>query len=184
MTLFEPAFKYVLLREGGIEENPNDPGGITNYGISFRTLKETPQERLRLYSIPIYVTTDTIRDLTLEQAHAFYKGEYWSHAPFEKIKSQDVVNYLFDACVNMGISPGIKCVQRAYWAVVRNRHALLDDGILGLMTLEAINSVSSTFLLAAMRSERAGICRLRAELNADNKSALDEWLERSYNKIT
>ena len=183
MSLFEPALQYVLLREGGIEENPNDPGGITNYGISLRTLKETSQEQLRLYGIPVYVTADTIRDLTLQQVYAFYKGEFWDHAPFENIKNQDVTNYIFDACVNMGIAPGIKCAQRAYWAVIRNRNTLSDDGILGDVTLEAINSTSSTFLLAAMRSERGGAYRLLA-LVKDDKSYLDGWLNRSYNKIT
>ncbi len=186
MSLFEIAVQYVLEREQGLNENKDgrDPGKITNMGVSFRTLKEVPAERLRIYGIPIYVTADTVRDLTIEQAMEFYRGEFWNNAPFYRIGNQGMCNYVFDACINMGIAPGIKCLQRALWAIRGDRTILVDDGILGDETLELVNGASSAFLLAAMRSERAGFYRLDAFVNPLENVDLDGWLNRSYNKAT
>lgn len=186
MSLFEMAVRYVLERECGLNENKDgrDPGGITNMGVSFRTLKEVAPERLRMYGIPVYVTVDTIRDLTVEQAMEFYRGEFWNHVPFYRIADQDVANYLFDACVNMGLAPGIKCLQRALWSCWANRSLLVDDGILGDETLEHINHTAPVYLLAAMRSERGGSYRLDAHLNPAENVDLDGWLNRSYNRTT
>jgi lysozyme family protein len=186
MSLYEPAVEYVLEREKGLNENKDgrDPGGITNMGVSLRTLKEVPVERLRTYGIPIYVDADTIRDLTVAQVKAFYRGEFWDHAPFYAINNQDVANYLFDACVNMDIAPGIKCLQRAIWALERDRSVILDDGILGLKTLEFVNGQNQFALLSAMRSERAGSYRVDAILKPQENIDLDGWLNRSYNKST
>lgn len=182
MSQFEPAVEYVLLREKGIEEQANDPGGVTKYGISFRFLKSVSPECLRLYGIPIYISTDTIRDLTIEQAKALYKGEFWNHAPFERINNQLIANYLFDTCINMGIAPGVKCLQRALWAVRSNRAILVDDGILGEETLKQVNCIDSVLLLAALRSERGGEYRLIADRKPEEgKQDLDGWLNRSYN---
>lgn len=183
MSQFTPALDYVLAREKGIEEQASDPGKITNRGISLRTLKDTPPEKLRMYGIPVYVDADTVRNLTPEQTEAFYKGEFWNNAPFYKINNQDVCNYLFDTCVNMYISPGVKCLQRALWAVARDRSILVDDGILGEETLAAVNGASPAMVLAAMRSERGGEYRLIAERKpVEGKEDLEGWLNRSYNQ--
>lgn len=184
MSQYEPALQYVLARESGLEEQASDPGGITNHGISLRFLKSIPVERLRMYSIPIYVSADTIRDLTIDQARALYQGEFWNHAPFNEISSQDVCNYLFDACVNMGIAPGVKCLQRALWAARSNRAVVVDDGILGPNTLKQVNWTDNVLLLSCMRSERGGEYRLIAQTHPQENNDLEGWLNRSYNRNT
>ena len=182
MSAFDPALTYLLAREGGLEEQASDPGGISNRGISLRFLKAVPQERLRLYGVPVYVTADTIRELTREQISALYKGEFWDHAAFAQINNQDVCNFVFDMAVNMGISPAIKCLQRALWATRNIRADLVDDGILGGNTLKNANWATPLYLLAAMRSERGGEYRLIAQANPGEKVDLDGWLNRSYNQ--
>lgn len=184
MSLFAPALQYMLLREGGLEESASDPGGITNHGISLRFLKSIAPERLRMYGVPIYVSAETIRELTIEQARALYQGEFWDHAPFSEINSQDIANYLFDACVNMGIAPGVKCLQRALWAARSNRTILVDDGILGAETLKQTNWTDSVLLLSSLRSERGGEYRLIAQSHPAENNNLDGWLNRSYNHST
>lgn len=185
MSNYEPALAYVLAREKGLEEQASDPGGITNRGITLRRLRETPPEKLRMYGISVYVNEDTIRQLTLDQTAAFYKGEFWENAPFSKIGNQDIASYLFDACVNMGIAPGVKCLQRAIWSITRNRTSLVDDGILGSETLDYVNGASPVLLLSAMRSERAGQYRVDAIVKpVEGKVDLEGWLNRSYNQGT
>ena len=51
MTDFDLAINYVLENEGGVVDDPNDPGGLTNFGISQKQ----------------YPDLD-IRDLTRDQA--------------------------------------------------------------------------------------------------------------------
>ncbi len=39
MSIFSTAHDYMMKNEGGLSENPADPGGVTNYGISLRFAK-------------------------------------------------------------------------------------------------------------------------------------------------
>jgi lysozyme family protein len=43
MSDFNQAVKVILQHEGGYVDNPNDPGGATNYGISLRFLADHPE---------------------------------------------------------------------------------------------------------------------------------------------
>lgn len=184
MSLYQLALQYVLEREDGLKEPLNDPGGIKNMGLSLRTLKETPVERLRLYGIPVYVTADVVRELTREQVGAFYRREVWDHAAFEGINDQGIANYVFDMAIAMGIAPAVKCVQRALWSTRNSRGSLVDDGILNDETLRQVNYTDSVYLLAAIRSERGGEHRIKALVNPIEYAMLDEWLDRSYNQST
>ncbi len=112
MDIVNQAVKYVLRFEGELSENPKDPGGITKYGISLRFLKSIPPERLKSYGIFVAETinNEDIEHLTIDQAKTLYKGEFWDHLPLQRINNQSVINSLFDACINLGIAPAIKCM--------------------------------------------------------------------------
>jgi lysozyme family protein len=174
------AIQCVLKNEGGLEQNPNDPGGITKYGISLRFLKglQNPNQ-YGLYA-PV-IDENTIRELSLQTAIDIYKGEFWAHAPFEQISHQEVANYVFDMAVNMGIAPAIKCLQRALWALYSNCNAVEEDGILGEKTLKAVNSFSYHYVLPALRSERWGDYRILMEAHPAEKEFSDGWMKRTYN---
>lgn len=178
MIDFDIAVNYVIKNEGGLEESQNDPGGITKYGISLRFLKSLPDPRKYGFTAET-INSDTIKALTIEKAKELYKGEFWDHAPFERINDQNNVNYIFDAAVNLGIAPAIKCAQRACWAVLKKRNIIVDDGMLGEETISTIN-LCALYFPAAMRSERAGEYRVIAEKNPNEKEYLSDWLDRSY----
>ena len=178
MVSFDLAVDYVFGNEGVLEESASDPGGITKYGISLRFLLNVADLRKYGFS-PGTINGDTIRELTIAQAKALYKGEFWDHAPFQTINNQQNANFIFDMAVNMGISPAIKCAQRACCAVMKRRAALVDDGVLGNGTIEMINHCGP-YLLPAMRSERAGEYRMIAVINPGEKDELEGWLTRSY----
>lgn len=182
---FNAAVQFVMRNEGGLEESKNDPGGITNFGISLRFLKSLAPETLKNIGFspdPQTINRKNIEQLTPIEAQQIYKQEFWQHAPFEKINDQTICNYLFDAVVNMGISPGIKCIQRAIWSAAKQKGIIMDDGILGDKTIELINQFEASILCAAMRSERAGEYRIIAEKNLNSKEFLEGWLNRSYNE--
>ena len=82
---FERALKFVLQHEGGLVEDPRDPGGVTKYGISQRA----------------YPHLD-IRKLTVEQAREIYLRDYWIRAGCDALPwPRDLL--VFDTAVNLGI---------------------------------------------------------------------------------
>src|ERR1039458_2404067 len=83
MAQFLAAIQYVLLNEGGFSDDPNDPGGATNFGILQRELPGVD-----------------IRTITREQAISFYLPNYWNKALYANIASQQVATKLFDMHVN------------------------------------------------------------------------------------
>lgn len=180
MAIFDAALSYLLCNEKGLEKNHNDPGGITNCGISLRFLKCLSPDQLKQANIfTDCISAETIENITLIQVKKLYQNQFWSIAPFEKIANQNVCNYIFDMAVNMGISPAIKCTQRAIWAYMENRNVLIDDGLLGNITLGFINRFNS-FLLPAIRSERGGDYRLIAQENKIEEVFLNGWINRAY----
>lgn len=180
MSDFETAVNYVLRHEGGLSENPKDRGGITKFGISLRFIRVIPPEQLKKYGVfDTEVNEDTIRHLTLEQAKNIYRGEFWEHAPFERIMNQEHCNYVFDMAVNMGIAPAIKCVQRACWAVMKKWQLLIDDGILGEKTLAAIQQCGF-LIMPPMRAERRGYYQAIIHNNPEQKEFLKGWYDRTY----
>lgn len=180
MSNFDLAVAYILKNEGLLSENPHDKGGITKYGISLRLLKSLDPDILKQAGIfDLTIDEDTIRHLTLDQAKAIYRLVFWDVAPFARINNQAICNYVFDIAVNMGISPAIKCVQRALWAKFKDRHVVLEDGILGNHTLSLLSTCDLNFI-SIVRSERAGEYRLIAQNDPIQTSNLNGWLNRAY----
>lgn len=176
---FDLAVNVVLENEGGLEDSPTDPGGITKYGISLRFLREVSLGSLKRAKIFGEVTEQTIRNLTIDQAKMLYRSEFWEKIPLDKLINQDVVNYLFDMAVNIGINPTIKCAQRSCWAVLLNKDVFIDDGVMGNETIDSINH-AIFYILPVLRSERAGYYRKLIVLNPSMIGDLEGWLNRTY----
>ena len=152
---FSEAIEVVLRHEGGYVNDPNDPGGETNFGLSKRSYPNLQ-----------------IAALTRDQAMAIYKQDFWNPFPYENIPSS-VATKLFDLAVNMGSLQAFKLLQRAVRAV--SGHPLLEDGRLGPTSLEAIRQCAEPCLLAALKSEAAGFYR-----GLKNPHFEDGWLNRAY----
>lgn len=179
MSDFNIAVEFVLSHEGVYVENIYDLGGSTNFGISLRFLKTISHENLKKYGIFEEPNIDTVKNLTLDQARAIYKGEFWDLAPYDKIYDQGHASYIFDMAVNMGEAHAIKCAQRACWAVQRDWKELLDDGHLGLKTIAALK-MAGMFLMPALRAERANYYRSLVAQNPQQKEFINGWYNRTY----
>lgn len=182
---FFSAVTFVLSNEQGFVDKMCDSGKATNFGISLRFLREIPSDRLRKYGIfksAEVLNSEDVRTLTRDQAVLIYDGEFWKNAPFDKITLPIVCNYVFDMCVNHGISQGIKILQRAIWAVyeMREYDGIIDDGVLGDKTLSVIESIDEHSLRTALCAERAGFMRLLAAINTKDRENLNGWLNRCY----
>lgn len=125
------AMKLVLANEGGFADHPNDRGGATNYGITHATLAK--------WRGVSSVTAEQVRALTLEEAARIYKAEYWDKMNLDRVKNQTVAEMIFDQGVNFGWKTSAKRVQKVLNGFVKE--PLVVDGIIGSVTLEALNKM-------------------------------------------
>lgn len=126
MADFETAVAKTIRREGGdtLTDDPDDPGGLTRYGISKRAHPEVDP-----------------RNLTLESAKEIYRKEYWNPCQGDAIKSQLLAELVFDSVVNMGVSQAIKLAQIAA--------GLEPTGTLDATTLQSMNEADPASFAAA-----------------------------------
>ncbi|WP_426165114.1 glycoside hydrolase family 108 protein [Pseudoduganella sp. R-34] len=97
MADFQKFLPTLLSLEGGFSNDPHDPGGVTNMGITFPIYK---QHALRL--LGVQPTLDGLKSLTAEQAGKIYKVEYWDRMFGDEISFEPLANIMFDFYVNAG----------------------------------------------------------------------------------
>jgi lysozyme family protein len=114
---FDIAIKTVLANEGGLCNVGDDPGGLTNFGISQKS----------------YPNID-IRALTPETAAAIYKRDFWH---YDAVQSQAMATKIFDMSVNMGHA-AIRILQTCLGITV--------DGLWGPGTCAAVNAAGDDLL--------------------------------------
>ncbi len=109
---FDEAFDLLIGHEGRYVNHPSDPGGETQFGISKRA----------------YPALD-IKALTLDEAKAIYRRNYWTPAGCEKVP--EALRFdLLDMAVNSGVRTAVRTLQRAVGVV--------EDGLIGPATLSAL----------------------------------------------
>jgi len=191
---FNQAVETVFEHEGGLVDHPDDPGGITNYGISLRWAlqqhKQVGDIALELLDFDGDgdVDADDIRQMPRAAAKSAYLKFFWKPNRYDRILQDHVATKVFDMCVNMGAGQAHKIVQRAVRSATGVKIA--DDGILGRISLQQINGADSDILLAATRSEQAGFYRaliLRNDALRKNGIKVHDfskfkegWLRRAY----
>lgn len=153
---FEYAVNVVLEHEGGYVNDPKDPGGATQWGISLRFLKQLGHEVGDLDGDGD-IDVDDIRSMTREQAVAIYRERFWDKYRYGEIDDLALATKVFDLAVNMGSNRAHRLLQRALHAV--GQRDVVVDGILGSKTRKAANAACPGALLAALRSEAAGYYR-------------------------
>lgn len=137
---FDEIFERLLGHEGGFTNNRADPGNWTSGKVGIGTLKGTK------FGIAANTYPDLdIKALTVEQAKAIYKRDFWDRAGCGAYDPA-IGFQVFDACVNHGAGNGIRFLQRAVGVV--------DDGRVGSVTLRAVNSMSATDVLLRFNAER------------------------------
>ena len=180
MAEYQPAFAKIIELEGGLTDHPDDPGGVTKYGISLRWLQT--QEEYELGDIDNDGDLDyqDIEELTLKDAKALYKKHWWDKYGYESIQNQAVAVKIFDMSVNMGARQAHKLLQRAINCVLGQR-AIKDDGVLGPNTGQAMNLALQQphALLAALRAQQEGFYRLLVAKNDKFSAFLQGWLNRA-----
>ena len=119
-TSFTKAVNNVIEQEGGYVNNPKDPGGETNFGISKRAYPSL-----------------NIKTLTKTQAIDIYYRDYWLKIHGDSMQSWLAFN-VFDFAVNAGVDKAIKIMQSAIGTVA--------DGKIGKNTIAAMSSATTKHL--------------------------------------
>jgi len=122
---FDKAFELLIGHEGGFTQNPKDAGNWTGGKVGVGVNKGTK------YGIASnsYPNLD-IKNLTLAQAKAIYKRDYWDKVKGDQLPS-NLAFHVFDMAVNSGVSRAIKLLQKTVETT--------EDGIIGQKTLNAAN---------------------------------------------
>ena len=175
MADFNIAIKTVLEHEGGWTDDPNDAGGPTHYGITLPVLRAEGDAGDIDRDGDIDV--EDIRQLTPQMAQQIYRAQWWERYGYGRIDSQAIATKIFDLAVNMGARQAHMIAQRALAA---NGMPVAVDGVLGPITRNALNAAPVVSLLAAIRSEAAGVYRLILARHPDYQTFEVGWLRRAY----
>lgn len=125
---FPDFINRILSHEGGYVNDPRDPGGETQWGISKRTYPAV-----------------NIKALTRDQAISLYKRDFWDASKAAQLPPA-VGFQLLDAAVNSGIAQATRWLQRAA--------RVADDGRLGPVSLAAIKASDPNDLVLRFLAER------------------------------
>ena len=129
---FIQIFNRLIGHEGGYVNDPRDPGGETNWGITKRTAQANGYQ-------------GSIRAMTREKAYKIYYSAFWLRYQCDKMP-EAVAFQFFDAAVNHGLGNASRMLQRAV--------NVADDGIIGNMTIAAIKKMSISDVIMRLNAER------------------------------
>ena len=126
---FATALQKLLVHEGGFVDNPNDPGGMTNLGVTRAVWQEW---------VGRPVSEKEMRKLSPARVAPLYKSRYWDRINGDELPAG--VDYcVFDAAVNSGPGRAAKWLQACV--------GVEPDGGIGPKTLAAVAKMDVDVLL-------------------------------------
>ena len=114
------ALQFTLQWEGGYVNDPRDPGGATNKGVTQATYDSYRRKKGQ--------PTAPVKGISDAEVQAIYETLYWAAAQCDKLPWPLSAAH-FDSAVNAGPKQAAKLLQRALHVA--------DDGIIGPGTLAA-----------------------------------------------
>jgi len=153
---FAACLELVLKEEGGYVNNPNDPGGMTNLGVTKRAWESWVQKT---------VSENVMQKLTPADVEPFYKAQYWMGVKGDQL-TLGLDYAVFDLAVNSGVSRAVKFLQKL--AVVP------ADGVLGQRSLEAIAEADARQMIDGMCEMRMDFLKTLSTFKIFGKG----WSER------
>ena len=122
---YQNCLDIILHHDGGYVNHPEDPGGMTNLGVTKRVYEDW---------VGYAVSEHTMQNLTKEDVAPIYEKNYWG-----RLKCDDIPSGLdlcvFDFGVNAGTGRSAKYLQRMIGTVA--------DGGIGPNTLRALDEYVS-----------------------------------------
>jgi lysozyme family protein len=133
---FDNVLELVLQSEGGFVNDPRDPGGMTNLGVSQRVWEAF---------VGRPVSEAEMLALTPADVAPLYRVNYWERVHCDELPVG--VDYaVMDFAVNSGTSRAAKTLQSAC--------GVTQDGSIGPQTLQAVNNADPITLINAICDQR------------------------------
>ena len=162
MASAKKAIPNILRWEGGYSSHPADTdGGCTMKGITLITFR-------RYYGKD--KTCDDLRKITDEQWFTIFKTGYWDKMNADKIENQSIANLCVDMAWGSGPIIAAKKIQRVL--------GVTADGVIGKVTLAAINSANQKELFDKLKEMRRLWFLNIVKAQPSKKVFLKGWLNR------
>ena len=129
MQSVEEIAQDIVAREGGFVNDPDDPGGATNHGVTLGTMRKLGLD----LNHDGRVDVADVRAMTAPQAADIYVRQYFTRTGIGRLP-EAVQASVFDMTVNAG-SNGVKILQRLVTAM---GFACAADGAIGPQTARAV----------------------------------------------
>ena len=167
--IFNAAHAHVAKWESGYFDHPNDPGGVTNFGVSLMFLKG-----LGLLEGDIdgdgNIDRDDVLAVTKDTSKDLFKCHFWDRPGCASMPPLVAVAY-YDLAVNAGAGRSTRILQQAL--------GVKADGIIGPLTREALRVCNQYSLALSMLDYRARWYRRLAAQKPTSKVFLKGWLNRT-----
>lgn len=121
----------IVAREGGFVNDPDDPGGATNFGVTIHTMRRLGLDLDRDGA----VTVADVRRLTREKAIAIFLEHYFNRPLIAELP-EPLQATVFDMYVNAG-GNAVKILQRL---LIEMGYSVAADGVLGPQSLAAVRA--------------------------------------------
>jgi lysozyme family protein len=169
MADFNQFLPMLLQFEGGYVNDPADPGGETNKGITMGTFKAFAQSLLG-----IAPTSANLKALTDQQAGVIYKVQYWDKMQGDAITLQPLANIVCDFYVNAGVNAS-KLLQRVMNDMGAN---LVVDGGIGTASMQALAGLDQTQVYRNYKQGRIAYYQNLVQRNPRLGKFLKGWMNR------
>ena len=128
---FDVALRHVLEMEGGWSNDPYDPGGPTNFGITLATY--AAHKGVAVVAGSLAALTAELRAIPQEMVREIYLGRYWRPSHSAELPAGLALMH-FDAAVNHGVGGAARMLQQAL--------RVAADGEIGTETLATARASS------------------------------------------
>lgn len=145
MASFDIALPITLKFEGGYVDDPTDPGGETNKGITMATFQRCSHSLLG-----VEPTSENLKALTDAQAGIIYRANYWKPIQGDAYPLQELANIVFDFYVNGGTHA--TCLLQKVLNAMGS--SLVVDGTLGPGSMQALLALPQDEVYAKYKQGR------------------------------
>jgi len=181
MDNFNVCIRATLEIERGFVNDPNDAGGATNYGLSFRFLKKLGDaDKNGFVDGDIDqdgdVDIEDVKALTLEDVDRILKTYFWDELPMAVFENRIKIQWkLFDIAVHCSPLQSIRILQKA----VKQS----PDGLVGIKTLTAANGMEEDTLLLKISFEQLKYYNYCVINRPQNLKFLKNWTWRADKQL-
>jgi len=156
---FLRAVEFTLSHEGQYVNDPDDPGGETNWGISKRS----------------YPQLD-IKNLTRDGAIAIYHRDFWTPLRCDEMGAV-IGGKVFDMAVNIGRGRAVRLLQMSV-----NTHGgmkLDADGLIGNKTIQAVRLTIPDMMIRLLAIAHAAYYEGLIAARPKNEKYRNGWMKRA-----